>query len=127
MNNHETWRTRAYWKTIGGLLIEEFIVVKRSSNQGVRLIDGVIILNEKKAIHKTNYFGIAGHDLICVQTKRGRLGMHVMGQAFFSRELLKKHKPNSIKSVIVCGKDDAALNTLCKKFKLEVVIIPDKD
>jgi hypothetical protein len=47
MSKHETWRTRAYWGNIGGLLIEEFIAVKGDNNQGKRLIDVIILLNEK--------------------------------------------------------------------------------
>ena len=29
MSKHETWRTGKFWESIGGLLIEEFEVVKK--------------------------------------------------------------------------------------------------
>ena len=48
MSLHETWRTEMYWKTIGGLLIEEFVAVDGNSEQGRRSIDGIIVLGEKK-------------------------------------------------------------------------------
>ena len=32
----------------GGLLIEEFVAVRRTASQGQRLIDAVIVLGEKK-------------------------------------------------------------------------------
>ena len=28
MSKHETWRTKLYWESVGGLLIEEFMSVK---------------------------------------------------------------------------------------------------
>ncbi len=125
MSKHETWRTRQYWENVGGLLIEEFTAVAKEPGQAQRLIDGVIVIGEKKGIAETNYIDINGKNIISIQTKKGRLGMSVMGQAFFSRELLKKHKPKSIKSVIICGKDDTELHKLCVLHKIEVVIISD--
>ncbi len=126
MSKHETWRTRQYWKAKGGLLIEEFKVVKRGEKNSIRLIDGVIVLGEENSIHSSTYFDISGRDIICIQTKKSRLGMYVMGQAFFSRELLKRHNPKSIKSVIICGKEDSVLQELCTNNEIEVVVIPEK-
>jgi len=123
MSKHEQWRTRQYWKSIGGLLIEEFIAVKKSKDHSIRQIDGVIVLGLPTNIHDKNIFDIKGKDIICIQTKKNRLGMSVMGQAFFTRELLRQHQPKTIKSVIICSKDDAVLNKICKRHKLEVVLI----
>ena len=47
MSKHETWRTRKFWESTGGLLIEEFEVVKKSNTSARRLIDGVIVLGEE--------------------------------------------------------------------------------
>ena len=126
MSKHETWRTRKYWESIGGLLIEEFVAIKPSQNQGIRIIDGIIVLGQPKQIHEKNHHDIAGQDVICIQTKKNRLGMNVMGQAFFSRELLKRFNPKSIKTVIVCGKDDLVLRKLCEQYEMEVVVIPEE-
>ena len=125
MSKHETWRTRKYWEQTGGLLIEEFIVVNPSAERGTRLIDGVIIVGQQTQIHASKSFDIAGHDIICIQTKKSRLGMSVMGQAFFSRELLQKLNPASIKSVIICGQDDHVLRQLCNQYQIEVVVMAD--
>ena len=125
MSKHETWRTRKYWETVGGLLIEEFIAVPRSINQGTRLIDAVIVKGHPNKIHDDNFFDITGQDVICIQTKRNRLGMNLMGQAFFSRELLKKFSPKSITSVIICGKDDIILRDLCQQHNIEVILIQE--
>ena len=48
--------------------------------------------------------------------------MYLMGQAFFSRELMKTFKPKSIKTVAICGKDDTVMRDLCKEFDIEVVV-----
>ena len=45
MSLHETWRTEMYWKTIGGLLIEEFVAVDGNKEQGRRTIDRIIVLD----------------------------------------------------------------------------------
>jgi hypothetical protein len=124
MSKHESWRTRKYWESAGGLLIEEFKVVERGEKNSIRLIDGVIVLGEENSTHNSTYFDISGRDIICIQTKKNRLGMYVMGQAFFSRELLRSHNPKTIKSVIVCGKEDSVLQELCSKYEIEVVVYP---
>ena len=101
MSLHETWRTRKYWDTIGGLLIEEFVAVDGNSEQGRRPIDGIIVLGEKKAVHSGNKFDLKGKDVIVIQTKKGRIGMNLLGQAYFSKLLIKKHSPRSIKTVAI--------------------------
>ena len=50
MSKHETPLTRAYWQTIGGTLIEEFLIVRGSKKNGKRLLDGIILPNEEKRI-----------------------------------------------------------------------------
>ena len=45
MSKHETWRTRKYWESVGGLLIEEFMLVAKSRDgrQVQRLLAGLIV------------------------------------------------------------------------------------
>lgn len=123
MSKNETWMTRHYWDIVGGLLIEEYVVVKSSASQGVRRLDGLIILDEPKDIIYAKPYDIIGKDVICIQTKNGRLGMSVMGQACFSRELLKLHNPKSIRTVVLVPKSDDILIKICEKFNIEVVVI----
>lgn len=127
MSKHETWRTRKYWNEVGGLLIEEFVAVKGTKEQGRRLMDGIIVLGEKKAIHPENYFNIEGRDLIIIQTKATRIGMSLLGQAFLSKFLIEKHKPRSIKSVAICGKNDAVMKILAREHGVEIVVIDEKE
>jgi len=50
-----------------------------------------------------------------------------MGQAFFTREILKRFKPKTIKTVAICGKGDTEMEILCEKEKIEVVIMPESE
>ncbi len=129
MSLHETWRTRQYWKQIGdGLLIEEFLAIpsSRVKEVGKRLIDGVIVLGEKPRIQTGGNFNLKGRDIIVVQTKKTRLGMYLMGQAYFSREIMKRFEPNSIRTVAICGKKDLEMEKICEEHDIEVVVIPDE-
>jgi len=126
MSKHETRLTRKYWETIGGTLIEEFPVVTRTKESAQRLLDGVIILGEKTQILKAHEVEIQGKDVVVIQTKANRLGMNLLGQAVFSAELMKTHKPKSIKSVAICVLGDSVLEPLAHKFNIEVVVYEDK-
>ena len=129
MSRHETWRTRRYWKSIGGLLIEEFPAVRldRETGTGKRLIDGIIIPDAEERIQIGGTFDFHSRDIIVVQTKKNRLGMYLMGQAFFSREIMRRFEPASIRTVAVCGARDPAMENLCSQFDIEVVVIPDSE
>lgn len=122
MSKHETPLTRKYWASVGGTLVEEFPVVRKSSSCAQRLLDGLIVFDGEKRIAKADEISIQGMDVIVLQTKANRLGMYLMGQAFFSRELVKAFKPNSIRTVAICCQDDSVMHALCKKFEIEVVI-----
>ena len=127
MSRNETWRTRKYWESIGGFLIEEFfaIVPNVSKEIGKRLIDGIIVLGEEKKIQIGGKYDLKDKDVIIIQTKSNRLGMTLMGQAFFSREIIKRFKPKSIKTVAICGKGDIEMELLCKKFDIDVIVMPE--
>jgi hypothetical protein len=112
MSKLETPLIREYWKQVGGTLVEEFPVVKPSKDKGRRVIDAIIIPNGDKKILKGNKVSLKGKDIICVQAKKRRLSMSLMGQTFFSQQLLKGFKPKSIMSVALCTEDDSVLRPL---------------
>jgi len=107
MSKNETWMTRNYWEEVGGLMIEEYLVVKQSLSNGPRRLDGLIILGQTKETRQNIPFEIKEKDVICIQTKNSRLGIYVMSQAFSSRMLLELNSPKSIKSVILVSKNDS--------------------
>src|SRR5438477_12263047 len=99
MSKRETPMTRWYWQQVGGTLIEEFCAVPRGADCSNRLIDAVIVKGGECRIVRQSEIDIKGKDVVIVQAKAGRLGMYLMGQAFFSAQLLKRFEPRSIESV----------------------------
>jgi len=126
MSKLETDLTRKYWHSVGGTLIEEFPAVKKGKDHGLRLMDGVIVLGEEKKIAKASEVTLEGKDIIVVQTKANRLGMSLMGQAIFSKELMKSFQPKSIKSVAICTKHDSVLETLLENYDDVEVVVYEK-
>lgn len=129
MSKHETWRTRKYWSSTGGYLIEEFYAIKQNkkSDIGKRLIDGIIVLGEEKGSQKGGTYNIENKDIVVVQTNKERLGMYLMGQAFFSREIMKRYNPQSITTVAICGRYDSEMHKLCTAHGIDVVVIPESE
>ena len=122
MSKNETPLTRRYWQSVGGTLVEEFPAVRKSPTNAQRLIDGVIVLDGNNRIASFNEVSLEGKDVIILQTKASRLGMNLMGQAFFSRELIRPFNPKSIKTVAICTEDDTEMRTLCGQFDIHVVV-----
>ena len=116
MSLHETPLLRKYWKHIGGTLVEEFPAVRPSAQQGPLYIDGIIIRTKRTAMAKPDEVELRGKHLTIVQVKAGRLGMYLLGQAFFSIGIMERFKPASIKSVALCEEDDVLLRPLFERF-----------
>lgn len=90
----------------------------------VRYVDAIIIPDGESKIAKAGEVSLEGKDIICIQAKHGRLGMYLMGQAFFSERLLQKFKPRTIVSVALCTEDDSTLRPLLESYpSMKVVII----
>ena len=49
--------------------------------------------------------------------------MYLMGQAFFSRELLQPLQPQSVRTVALCSRDDTVLRPVAEKYGIEVVVL----
>ncbi len=116
-----------YWEQVGGLLIEEFMVVPKKKGQGRRLLDAVIILAEKKERMPVGArVSLEGKDVIVVQTKNSRLGMYLMGQTLFSAQLVKElFGPRSVQAVALCSKSDQILQPMLEAYEgCKVVVCP---
>ena len=123
MSKHETPLTRWYWHQVGGLLIEEFPLVKGSKGASPRFLDGLIVLGEEAAISESRDFRIEGRDVVAIQTKASRLGMYLMGQCVFSLELVKRLNPRSVRSVALCTADDSVMRPMLEAIEgCEVVV-----
>lgn len=127
MSKHETPITRWYWKQVGGTLVEEFVAVNRGADRGKRVLDAIILPSGEYRIAKQHEVSIEGKDVVVVQTKAGRLGMHLLGQALFSAQLVQCFHPRSVLSVALCGKDDAVLRPLFEQYPgMKVVVCPSE-
>jgi hypothetical protein len=125
MSKLETPMTRWYWQQVGGTLIEEFCAVPRSSSCSVRLLDGVIIRGGEFHMARQSEVSIEGQDIIVIQAKFRRLGMYLMGQAFFSAQLMHRFRPHSVESVALVTKDDDVLRPLFEQYPgMHVVVYP---
>jgi hypothetical protein len=124
MSKHETPMTRRYWQRVGGTLIEEYPAVLPGHDRRGRWLDGVIITDgEHKIAARGEPADLDGHDVIIVQTKAGRLGMYLLGQALFSAELIKaRFVPKSVRTVALCGKDDAVLRPIAERYGIEIIV-----
>lgn len=122
MSKRETPLTRRFWEERRGTLIEEFCAVRRADGRGPRMLDGVLVLGAPHRIARASDVEIANQDIIVIQTKAGRLGMYLLGQALFSRELMLPFLPKSIKTVAICEIGDTILEPLATKHGIEVVV-----
>jgi hypothetical protein len=125
VSKHETPLTRWYWRQVGGTLVEEFIAVEATAHCGRRVLDGVILPDGEFRIARQAEVSLDGRDIIVVQTKTGRLGMYLMGQALFSAELMRRFRPRSVRSVALCQASDSVLQPLFERFPgMQVVVCP---
>jgi hypothetical protein len=125
MSKHETPMTLWYWHQVGGTLIEEFVAVKGTAACGRRVMDAVIIRDGGFRIAHQGEVSLEGKDIIVIQTKASRLGMYLMGQAFFSAQLIQRYHPRSVLSVALCCQDDAVLRPLFEQYPdMKVVVCP---
>ena len=129
MSKHETPMTEWYWREVlkKGTLIKEYVAIERAEDgsNGSRFMDGLVIMDGPFKISDDVTRGIAGKDVVVIQSKNKRLGMYLMGQALFSRELILKKKPKSVRSVAVCRKDDKIMRELLKAHpEIEVAFCP---
>ena len=124
MSKYEDSMIYKYWGKVGGTLIKEYPVLLKSHNNARRLLDAVILPKHEKRIASPLEIDLKGEDVIVVQAKASRLGMYLMGQAFFSAKLMKRLGPASIISVALCKKDDAVLRSIFESYKgMKVEII----
>ena len=68
---------------------------------------------------------VESKDIIVAQAKFNRLGMSLLGQAFFSAQLMQRFHPRSVESVALVTKDDDVLRPLFEQYPgMRVVVYP---
>jgi hypothetical protein len=87
-------------------------------------MDGVIVLGGPFKRRPARDVELEGKDIVIIQAKAARLGMYLLGQAVFSRRLMERFRPASIRSVAICIKGDEVLEPLAREYGVEVVVYP---
>ena len=88
---------------VRGTLVEEFPLTRRTPTSGARRADAIILPSGEHRIATADEVEIDGEHIIVVQTKVGRMGMYLMGQAVFSPQLLlHNYQPARVRSVALC-------------------------
>ena len=121
--------TRWYWREVlkKGTLIEEYVAVERAEDDSnaPRFMDGLVILDGPFETSDDVRCDITGKDVVVIQSKNKRLGMYLMGQALFSRQLILAKGAKSVLSVAVCRKDDKVMRPMLEAHPgLEVAFCP---
>ena len=129
MSKHETPMTEWYWRKVlkQGTLIKEYVAVERTEDgsNGSRFMDGLVIMSGPFEISDDVHQNITDKDVVIIQSKNKRLGMSLMGQTLFSRGLILKKKPKSVRSVALCREDDKEMHALLLAHPgMEVYICP---
>jgi len=129
MSKHETPMTHWYWQHVlkQGTLIEEYVAVERADDDSnaPRFMDGLVILDGPFEISDDIRYDVSGKDVVVIQSKNKRLGMYLMGQVVFSRELILAKGAKSVLSVAVCRIDDKVMRPLLLAHKgIEIHICP---
>jgi hypothetical protein len=129
MSKNETPMTRWFWRKVlkRGTLIEEYVAVEEAADgsNAPRYMDGLVILDGPFEISNDVRRDIAEKDVVVIQSKNKRLGMYLMGQTLFSRDLILAKGAKSVRSVAVCRKDDKVMRPLLLAHKnIEVHLCP---
>jgi hypothetical protein len=129
MSLNETPMTRWFWREVlkRGTLIEEYVAVEEAADgsNAPRYMDGLVNLDGPFEISNDVRRDIAEKDVVVIQSKNKRLGMYLMGQTLFSRDLILAKGAKSVRSVAVCRKDDKVMRPLLLAHKnIEVHLCP---
>lgn len=100
--------------------------------QAERVVDGLVVLGTpphrvsrgKAGSSERAAVNLDGQDVVVIQTQATRLNPYVFGQALLSMDLIRQRwSPQSLRSVLICVKDDPELRPIAAQFPgLEVRI-----
>lgn len=137
MSEQETAILERYWRRIGGTLILEFPLVKRSPTSSPRRLDGLILPDrERRVVRSRSYMVeegtttgkvVEGADVLAVQVKPHRLDLPLLGQTFFAVRLLERLRPASVRGVALCSQDDRALREVFTAYPDMVAKVDEPD
>jgi hypothetical protein len=118
VSQREIKMTEGFWKSKAhGLFFAEYPLVRKAADRAPRFVDGLILPDEPHGRGKwRDYVSLSGRRVIVIQTKVGRMGMYLMGQALFSARLALACGAASVRSILLCHRGDAAMLPLLAPF-----------
>jgi hypothetical protein len=135
VSERETSILERYWDRLGGTLILEFPLVRKSSTSNPRRVDGLILPDAERRVVRWSEFKVEerktmedvvrGADIVAVQVKPHRLDLPLLGQTFFAVRLLERLRPASVRGVALCTQEDEALREVFEAYpnmKVEVEV-----
>jgi hypothetical protein len=135
MSERETSMLERYWHRLGGTLILEFPLVRRTPASNPRRVDGLIVSEAERRVvrwaefkveeRKTMEDVVEGADVVAVQVKPHRLNLPLLGQTFFAVRLLERLRPSSVRGVALCTRDDEALREVFVAYSNMEVEVDD--
>jgi hypothetical protein len=127
MDNWEWLMTEGFWRSQAhGAFLPEYPLVLRAVHRSRRCADAVILPDEThRQAAVAEYPSLKGRNTIVVQTKTGRMGMYLMGQALFSGRLAMAQGARSVRSILLCHETDTALLPLLQSFPEVEVWVSD--
>ena len=127
MSKRETPMTEGFWLSqANGMFFAEYPLVRVAADRATRLVDGLILPDEPHGRGNwRDHASLSGRRVIVIQTKVGRMGMYLMGQALFSARLALACGAASVRSILLCHQPDGALLPLLKPFREVEVWLSD--
>jgi hypothetical protein len=124
----ERQMTECFWQTeCHGVFVQEYALTKKGIDCARRCADAVILPDEDhRRATFADFPSLTGRNVVVVQTKAQRLGMYLMGQAIFSARLVQALGARSVRSILLCAENDAALLPLLGPFHEIEVWVTDK-
>lgn len=126
MSDRERSILERYWQRLGGTLILEFPLVRRTKDSAPRRLDGLILPEaERRVVRWRSYMAeegttmeelVEGANVVAVQVKPHRLDLPLLGQTFFAVRLLECLRPASVRGVALCTQDDGALREVFEAY-----------
>jgi hypothetical protein len=123
VDSYQAALLEAYWRQVGGTLLDRYTLVEASATTDHQRAHGVIVTGgaqRRVTRGAARRLSLRGAEVIIVHTTPG-LGMYVLGRAYFTRQIaLASRAPASVRSVVVCRHDDSVLRPLAEGRGIEV-------
>jgi hypothetical protein len=137
MSDRERSILERYWQRVGGTLILEFPLVRRTKDSAPRRVDGLILPESPRRVARWRQYmaeegmtteeGVEGTNVVAVQVKPHRLDLHLLGQTFFAVRLLEHLRPASVLGVALCTQDDRALREVFTSYPNMEIAVDEPD